>query len=487
MSKEKTILQQIRVALGVDSEIKLEELKTSDDVTLFAEKFEQGEAIYILQEDERIALPVGEYSLADGRIVVVAEEGVIAELKAETMEEEAETVSEEELAEIEKAAAELKAENEKLKAELNKPAAKAIKRTPSPATPQVYDKVELSTMSPKDRVNYRLFGNTPQSIPMKFRENNIYKRINLATSVTSAYGGEFAGLYVAAALLSGDTLANDAITIKPNVAYQSAIKKAVIAGIITDASCDFTDAGDVTLTDVMLTPKKLQVNSVLCKADFEADYEAVAMGYSAFKNMPPTFQAFLVQYIGEAIANDVETSIWQGVASNDGEFDGFTTLMAVDTDIVDVTSTAITAANVIEEMAKVTAACPVAVRNKPDATLYVSSTVYYAYVDALGGFGADGLGANGVAGQGTMWYTGQQLTFSGTKVFHAPGMPAGQMVMGQKSNLFFGTGLMSDLNMVKIIDTADILGDENVRYISRFTGAVNYVIGSDIVYYWTNA
>ena len=57
------------------------------------------------------------------------------------------------------------------------------------------------------------------------------------------------------------------------------------------------------------------------------------------------------------------------------------------------------------------------------------------------------------------------------------------MVAAEKSNLYFGTGLLSDQNEVKVIDMADIDGSQNVRVVMRFTAGVNYGIGSDIVLY----
>ncbi len=58
-----------------------------------------------------------------------------------------------------------------------------------------------------------------------------------------------------------------------------------------------------------------------------------------------------------------------------------------------------------------------------------------------------------------------------------------RMVAAQKSNLYFGTGLLSDHNQVKLIDMADIDGSQNVRFIMRYTAGVEYGIAADIVYY----
>ena len=149
-----------------------------------------------------------------------------------------------------------------------------------------------------------------------------------------------------------------------------------------------------------------------------------------------------------------------------------------------LTGTTITASNVIDELGSIVDAIPSAVHGKEDLYIYAPSNVIRAYVRALGGFGASGLGANGVNAQGTMWYGANGgLTFDGVKLFYAPGLPSNKMVAAQASNLYFGTGLLSDHNTVKVLDMADLDGSENVRFIMRFTAGVQYGIASDIVTY----
>ena len=70
------------------------------------------------------------------------------------------------------------------------------------------------------------------------------------TSITSTYAGEFAGKYISAALLSGSTIENGLITVKPNVKFKEVLKKvATDANVIKDATCDFTPTGTLTLTE----------------------------------------------------------------------------------------------------------------------------------------------------------------------------------------------------------------------------------------------
>lgn len=314
------------------------------------------------------------------------------------------------------------------------------------------------------------------------------QKVNLTgsvASITSTYAGEFAGKYISAALLSGKTLADNAITIKPNVKYKEVVKKVASTNFIADGSCDFTATADaLTLTERVLQPEEFQVNLELCKKDFRSDWEAVEMGYSAFDNLPPSFSDFILGHVIAKTAEKVEQNIWGGVTANAGEFDGFTTLMAADGDVNDAANdaaTAFTSGNITDLLGNVVDALPSAVYGKEDLTIYVPTVAHQAYIRALGGFGASGLGAAGTDAKGSQWYNmGNALSFEGIKLQLAPGMPVDHIVAGEASNLYFGTGLLSDHNEVKIIDMADIDGSQNVRVVMRFTSGVQYGIGSDV-------
>ena len=303
------------------------------------------------------------------------------------------------------------------------------------------------------------------------------------TSITTTYAGEFAGKYISAALLSASTLENGGIEIKPNVKYKEVIKKIATNDLLKNATCDFDPTSTLTLTERILQPEDFQVNIQLCKKDFRSDWEAVQMGYSAFDNLPPSFADFLIAHVAAKVAQANEINIWRGANATAGQFDGFVPLLTADADVIDVVGTSVTAANVIAEMGKVVDAIPSELYGKEDLYLYVSQNVARAYVRALGGFGASGLGANGTNAQGTQWWNNGSLSFDGVKIFVANGLADNYMVAAEKSNLYFGTGLLSDHNEVKVIDMADIDGSQNVRIVMRLTAGVQYGIGSDIVLY----
>ena len=297
------------------------------------------------------------------------------------------------------------------------------------------------------------------------------------TSITTTYAGEFAGKYVSAALLSGSTIANGGIEVKPNVKFKEVIKKLSSDAIVADATCDFNATSTITLTEKILQPEEFQVNLQLCKKDFRSDWEAISMGYSAFDSLPKSFADFLLAHVVSKVAQKTEQNIWKGVTANAGEFNGFATLLSLDAGLPaaqEVAGTTVTAANVIVELGKIVDAIPAALYGKEDLYLYVSQNVARAYVRALGGFGASGLGSAGTNDMGTQWYNNGSLSFDGVKIFVADGLAANTAIAAEKSNLYFGTGLLSDNNEVKVIDMADIDGSENVRVVMRFTAGVQY-------------
>ena len=311
------------------------------------------------------------------------------------------------------------------------------------------------------------------------------------TSITTTYAGEFAGKYLSAALLSGSTIANGGIEVMPNVKFKSVIQKIATDAIVKDATCDFDATSTVTLTEKVLLAEEFQVNLQLCKKDFHSTWQSVEMGYSSFDSLPTSFADFLISHVAAKVAEKTEQNIWRGATANAGEFNGFTALLTADAGLPsaqEVAGTTVTAANVITELGKIVDAIPAKLYGKEDLYIYVSQNIARAYVRALGGFGASGLGANGSNAQGTQWYNNGSLSFDGVKIFVANGLASNVAIAAEKSNLFFGTGLLSDQNEVKVIDMADIDGSQNVRVVMRFTAGVQYAIVEDIVTYGiTNA
>lgn len=95
--KSNNVIEKIKDVLNLNEEVKLEQAKLDNGTVIEADAFESGNEVFIVTEDEKVALPIGEYALEDGKILVVAEEGIISEIKDAEAEEE----TEEEVEEVE--------------------------------------------------------------------------------------------------------------------------------------------------------------------------------------------------------------------------------------------------------------------------------------------------------------------------------------------------------------------------------------------------
>jgi hypothetical protein len=295
------------------------------------------------------------------------------------------------------------------------------------------------------------------------------------TSITTTYAGEFAGKYIAASLLSAPTLDKGLITIKPNIKYKEVMKRYANNDIIKDATCDFNSTSTVTLTERILQPEEFQVNLELCKKDFRSDWEAIEMGISVYDNLPPTFADFMVANVAGQVAQAIEKNIWSGSNALAGQFAGFEQLFQTAGSGVlsgSFGGASTGSSTVISAFEDALNLVPDTVYGKEDLVIYASTATVKAYQQAL-------------SDKNWMFrsYDGAKpLDFVGTPIVHCPGLPAGKLALAQKSNLFFGTGLLSDKNEVKLLDMADLDGSQNVRVIMRYTAGVQFGIGSEIVW-----
>tara|TARA_R100000995_G_scaffold84747_1_gene64608 strand:- start:147 stop:1061 length:915 start_codon:yes stop_codon:yes gene_type:complete len=298
-------------------------------------------------------------------------------------------------------------------------------------------------------------------------------------SITSNYAGEHAGQYIGAALKSAKSL--EYLTVLENVKFKRNITKVATSGLIADATCDFTDAGTVTLTERVLNPKELQINVDLCKKDLLADWQASQMtGGAHDRGMSADFTAFLFSRLSGTIADHVEEKIWQGLDSDAGSFTGFMHAgnghFENDTAIVEADNeggagTAFTSANLDNNLVNITASIPSAVYGKEDLFIYMSTATYRLYLE------------NQAANQNIAWNMGDNFVpmYNGIKIAVCPGMVDNKMAAGQKSNLFFGTDLLSDHTSIKVLDMGELDGSDNIRVVAKFTAGTQHAQGSDIV------
>ena len=301
----------------------------------------------------------------------------------------------------------------------------------------------------------------------------------MAFTTTSNFAGKSAGIYISAALNQANSL--DFLTMIENIKYKSNIQKMAGSGLVKDASCDFTDAGTLALTENVLTPKNLQINLDLCKATLLDSWEALQMKAGAGSPPPASFDDYVISYMGEIIANGVEGSVWSGTGATAGEFEGFLTAttgaFAVDGTVNSSTaSAAYTAANIIANLQTLTgdmAANISAVLRKEDLHIYMSPKTYALYISAVSTLGyVNAYNMNG----------DYVPVFEGYKIAVCNGMPNDQLVAAEKSNLFFGTDLLGDQTRISLMDMAALDGSDNMRLVARYSAGVQLGIGADIVH-----
>ena len=321
------------------------------------------------------------------------------------------------------------------------------------------------------------------------------RNVHLATAVnvTTSYSGEFAGEFIAAALLSSSTINDGGLTVKANIGYKEVIKKLATGSLVSPASCDFNPNSSVTLTERIIEPTQLQVNLQLCKKDFVNDWESQSMGFGLSQTLPPKFADFLIAHVAKEVAQSTELNIWQGdtAAVTNNSFDGFEKLIAASAAAGDIPAAqqiaavggGVNSANVIVELQKVVSAIPNTLYGKDGLRIYVPSSIAKFYVQALGGFSVAATSNSGVDAKGTQWWNNGSLTIDGVQIFVCPGMKDDKMYAAEIENLYFGTGLLSDNQQVKVIDMADIDGSSNVRMVMRFTSSVQFGVASDLVEY----
>jgi hypothetical protein len=302
----------------------------------------------------------------------------------------------------------------------------------------------------------------------------------MAFTTTSNFSGKAAGFYISAALKEAKSL--EYLTMIENIKFKSNIQKQALSGVLADATCNFTGAGTLAMTEAVLEVKNLQVNLDLCKSTLLDSWEALQMRAGAGAPPPASFDDYVISYMAGVIADGTEGGIWLGTAAGAGSFQGFVgtggyLLAAQDATVVQVDNSggagsAYTAGNIIANLQDLTAAIPAAVYVKEDLHIYMSPKTFRLYISAvstLGYINAYSMNKD------------YDAVFEGVKIAVCPGMRNDTMVAAQKSNLFYGTDLLSDATRITILDMAALDGSDNMRLVARYSSGVKQGIGADIV------
>lgn len=306
----------------------------------------------------------------------------------------------------------------------------------------------------------------------------------MATNITvsSNYAGKVAGEIIGKAFKEADTIAKNLITVMPDIDYQASLRKIAYSDGRTDYSCGFTPAGAVTLSEVVLAPKKIKNDMEICKEDLRQIWSSATMGFSAKNDsMPKDVETALLAEILADTAENLDYEIWNGDSATSGQIGGFVPLFTADSGIIKANNgitalnAATTKANVISHIEVVLNAIPVALRRKSDLIIGVANNVALAYQQALVSAGI----SNGLGG-GDM-----ELRYGNYKLDVINGLEDNTFVVYQRKNLYFGTGLMADHNEVRFVDQDESSLTGTVRGKMVYTGGVQYVNPEEIIWLLT--
>jgi len=318
-----------------------------------------------------------------------------------------------------------------------------------------------------------------------------------ATVGVGTYAGEAARPYVAAAILSADSIANNYVSVLENV-HSTAVLRKFSGAAISAATCEFTTtSGQLTLGEAVLNATALQVNEQVCNKDLRATWESAQMrGQSSAA--PADFTTFAAQYVAAKVAENIEINLWGGNfdPSNSAltgggilgsSFDGLyhhivdaSASLGYDGEVAGAfTANAAAATGILTHLDALVANAPSAVQSDANANIYMSRKSLFLLQRAMAGFGVVSgdltLGAAGVSIAPEFVGAARPTTFLGFNVVAASGCPNDTLLLCNPNQIYFGTDLLTDHINASILDLTGVTGDDVTRVIMRFSGGTQIV------------
>ena len=305
---------------------------------------------------------------------------------------------------------------------------------------------------------------------------------NASVNTNSTYAGELARPYVAAAILSADTIANNYISVLENVHYKAVLRPFSGAAIQANDDCAFTTPSTNALTvgEAVLTASALKVNEQVCNADLRSTWESTQMrGQSS--SAPADFTSYVAQYVAAKVAENVEHNIWAGehkqILDEAAPYASFKGIIrniqegSPDRETVSALPLAVatsgTGIGILSALALITGGgegAPAAIAGDANTKIFMSRASAQLYYQALAAtynlpFLNDGLVAR---------YAGYDIITPG-------GFPDNVLLISKVDNLYFGTNLLTDHIQASVLDLTGVTGDDVTRVIMQFSGGTQVV------------
>ncbi len=308
------------------------------------------------------------------------------------------------------------------------------------------------------------------------------KKINLATTttVTSNYAGEASNNIVGAAFKEADTLRLNLVTPVENVKFKRNLRKIALTDGTVDYSCGFDPQGSITLSEKVVTPKKVKNQGQVCKEEFNQTFSSGLLGPSAHNdNMPADIEEAILQQIMVRTSSKIDDEIWQGINATDGQIgDGFITQFGSDASIIKdgngVTGPghSVSESTVQADIKLALAAIPTSIRRE-DLVVGISADVMQAYQFKMVSLGQ--------ANDGTS--EPKEAKFGKYMLTEIGGLPDDTIVCYERRNLEFCTDLVGDQTRIDLTDEDSIgLQTGQWRYTIVYSGGLGYYNSAEIVW-----
>ena len=310
-----------------------------------------------------------------------------------------------------------------------------------------------------------------------------------ASIAVGTYTGQAALPYVAAAVLSADTIANGYVSVLENVHSKAVLRKFSGTEIKANDDCAFessSEAGRLTLGEAVLEAIALKVNEQICNADLRATWESQQIR-SQNAGAPADFTTYVAQYVASKVAENVEGNLWQGnFDSDDSSLDDgtYTSFDGLYHHIVDAeanlgydgnvagafTADAAAATGILTHLDALVANAPSAVQSDPNAVIYMSRKSLFLLQRAMAGLVT-------TSGGFSPTFVGdpRPTTFLGFQVIAPAGCPNDSLLMCNPNQLYFGTNILTDHIQASILDLTGVTGDDVTRVIMQFSGGTQIV------------
>ena len=318
---------------------------------------------------------------------------------------------------------------------------------------------------------------------------SLYKFEN-ASIGAGTYAGEAARPYVAAAILSADTIANNYVSVLQNVHSTAVLRKFSGAAIQANDDCGFTTAaGPLTLGEAVLTASPLKVNEQVCNDDLRATWEGALMS-GQNSAAPADFTTYVAQYVAAKVAESIEGNLWQGNYDADGTGGGavaYSSFSGLCKQLLDATPgyesatvgafTADNAANtgILTRLDDIVNNAPSTVQSDNGSVIYMSRKSLFLLQRAMAGLGTTSVSPVFVGSD-------RPLTYMGFSVVAPAGMPNDTIIFCNPNQLYFGTDLLTDHINASILDLSGVTGDDVTRVIMQFSGGTQIVDAGSIAF-----